>query len=409
MKKVAILVDLELNNYAGGHVKFWERISYAIKDLNKEFRLTIFFLGKKFEKKKISKNIIYVTLKPFLSSKILRPLGVDADSTDLFPVNFKLFFILRNFDIIHSTDQLFSMARTAKYASRFWKIPLTTSLHTDTPSYSGYYIKKIFKKFPKFLGIIFINKLKLDILITKKQRINIQKYIVHCKKAMINDELSFDQFNFPKDLKKKITRLSRGVDKNVFKKININEIKLRKEYGISKDQKVIFFCGRIHELKGVILLSKIHKILKKKIDVVSLLAGQNIHGKECLKLGGNKIKLIGYKSQRELSLLYNFCDLFVFPSKFEIGPQVVLEAKSCGTICVVSPDGGGKRIHKNGVDGLIIQKYDADEWGNQILKLLKDKKKISFMRNKILSEFQPKSWKNVYDEFFYKNWNEILG
>ena len=32
MKNIAILVDLELTNSAGGHVKFWERASYSIKN-----------------------------------------------------------------------------------------------------------------------------------------------------------------------------------------------------------------------------------------------------------------------------------------------------------------------------------------------------------------------------------------
>ena len=32
----------------------------------------------------------------------------------------------------------------------------------------------------------------------------------------------------------------------------------------------------------------------------------------------------------------NICDLFVFPSLYETGPQVVMEAKSCGALCVVS-------------------------------------------------------------------------
>ena len=50
------------------------------------------------------------------------------------------------------------MARTAKYASNFWKIPLTTSLHTDTPSYTEYYVKKFLVIFQNSLIIfLFIN------------------------------------------------------------------------------------------------------------------------------------------------------------------------------------------------------------------------------------------------------------
>ena len=39
--------------------------------------------------------------------------------------------------------------------------------------------------------------------------------------------------------------------------------------------------------------------------------------------------------------MMNICDLFIFPSLYETGPQVVLEAKQCQAVCLVSPGGGG--------------------------------------------------------------------
>ena len=370
MKNIAILVDLKLTTHAGGHVKFWERVSYSIKNSYKKFNFSLFFLGDSFKKKKIGENVTFYTLKPIISSKVLKPLGVDADATDLFPINPRLFMILKDFDLIHTTDQLFTMAKTGLYASRFWKIPLTTSLHTDTPSYSGYYIKKIFKNFPRLVYYLFIDKIKLHQRIPKKQMLRMNNYLMNCDK----------------------------IDKKC----------LFKKYEISKEDKIILFCGRIHELKGVFLLSKIHKILKKQIKIVSILAGQNIHGDKCLEIGGSKIKLIGYVDQNEISNLYNLCDLFVFPSKYEIGPQVVLEAKSCGAIPVVYPTGGGKRISKSGEDGIVIKEYDSTVWASEIKKLLNDKKKINYMRSKILDEFKPMSWKKIFQKFFIDEWNLIL-
>ncbi len=409
MKKIAILVDLELNETAGGHVKFWERICYSVKDSVRDVNLAVFFLGKKTSKKQISKNITFYTIKPTISSNILKPLGVDADSTDLFPINFKLLYLLKNYDLIHSTDQLFSMARTAVIGSKLWGIPLTTSLHTDTPSYTEYYIKKIFNKFPKIIFHIFIEKLQLHKKIPNKQRIKLRNYLKHCEEGMINDQLTLTKFSFPKELKMKISRLSRGVDKKVFYKKKINKEKLCMKYKIDMDEKILFFCGRIHELKGAIFLSKIHNILRKKhIKVVSIFAGEDIHGDKCLSVGGNKIKMVGHLSENKISDLYNLCDLFVFPSKFEIGPQVVLEAKACGTISVVSPSGGGKRIKESGLDGIVIKEYNPNVWADTITELLLNKKKIHFMRNMILTEFQPKSWEYIFNKYFIKKWNKIL-
>ena len=46
-KKIAILVDLELNDQSGGHVKFWERICESLKNKSLDVKLDLFFLGKK--------------------------------------------------------------------------------------------------------------------------------------------------------------------------------------------------------------------------------------------------------------------------------------------------------------------------------------------------------------------------
>ena len=44
---IAILVDLELSENSGGHVKFWERICNKLKKKDNSFKLTVFFFRKK--------------------------------------------------------------------------------------------------------------------------------------------------------------------------------------------------------------------------------------------------------------------------------------------------------------------------------------------------------------------------
>ena len=60
---------------------------------------------------------------------------------------------------------------------------------------------------------------------------------------------------------KKIVNLERGINKEVFKKIKINKNSFYKTFNIPLENKILFFCGRIHELKGAIFLAKIHKKL----------------------------------------------------------------------------------------------------------------------------------------------------
>ena len=74
-------------------------------------------------KKKINDFISFNIIKPIISSKLLRSIGIDADTTDLAPINPWLFKKLKSFDLIHTTDQLFTMAKTAKKVSKKFNIP----------------------------------------------------------------------------------------------------------------------------------------------------------------------------------------------------------------------------------------------------------------------------------------------
>ena len=89
--KVAVLVDLYLSKTSGGHVKYWQRISESLNECKKKkfdnLKITIFFLGNKEKVEKINQYVNYQVVKPIFSSKYLKFLGIDADSTDLFFFN----------------------------------------------------------------------------------------------------------------------------------------------------------------------------------------------------------------------------------------------------------------------------------------------------------------------------------
>tara|TARA_B100000029_G_scaffold132145_1_gene126003 strand:+ start:4784 stop:6025 length:1242 start_codon:yes stop_codon:yes gene_type:complete len=408
MFRIAILVDLELSEKSGGHVKFWERICSSLKNEKLDCNLEIFFLGKFANTINVSKNIKFRIQKPIVSSRILKIIGIDADYTDLFPFNLRLFFQLRSFDVIHTTDQLFSMSKTAIIASRFWRIPLTTSYHTDAPSYSRYYIKKIITKFPKFISRFLIDKVKLPKKIELSQRRKILKYFKKSNFALANNSIGNQKFSSKEKKENNIIELSRGIEKEIFKEKKINKRMLLKKLKIPLNDKIIFFCGRIHELKGALLLSEIHASLKKTgHNLTTILSGENFHGELCKQKGGDKLIILNYLSPKEVAKFMNVCDLFVLPSRFETGPQVVLEAKSCNAVCVVSPDGGGKAIKKNFFDGIIVKNYRLVDWTAMISNLLKNPKKIKSIKTNIRNQKDIITWREVFFDFFYNNWEKL--
>ena len=192
------------------------------------------------------------------------------------------------------------------------------------------------------------------------------------------------------------------------KKKQSTKKKLLEKYNLPINKKIIFFCGRIHELKGAVFLSHVHKsLIQNNVDVVSLFAGEIIHGKRCLSIGGEHIRLLGHLNENKIADFYNICDLFVFPSRYEIGPQVVLEAKACGAVPVVSPEGGGKRIEKNGVDGIVIQEFDVKKWTQVIINLFNNKKKIDHMKKQITLKYKPPSWSKIFHTCFADKWEQL--
>ena len=136
--------------------------------------------------------------------------------------------ILKDFDLIHTTDQLFTMAKTGLYASlRFWKIhdDFFTYVHLLIP---GYYIEK-FLKLSRLVYYLFIDKIKLHQRILKNKKLKMNSYLMHCDKGMIDDYIPLKKYNFQSDVLDKITKLSLVVTR-----IFLKEKKIDKEFLFKK-------------------------------------------------------------------------------------------------------------------------------------------------------------------------------
>ena len=101
--------------------------------------------------------------------------------------------------------------------------------------------------------------------------------------------------------------------KKIFTKKIVNRNNIFKKYNLPNKKKIIF-VERIHTLKGAVFLSKVHKKLEKSgIDLITILAGENIHGNTCKEIGGPNLKIVNYLDKNEIATFMNVCDLFVFP------------------------------------------------------------------------------------------------
>ena len=68
-------------------------------------------------------------------------------------------------------------------------------------------------------------------------------YLMNCDKGMINDDIPFKKYNFQSDVLDKITKLSRGVDKNIFKRKKIDKNFFLKNTKYQRKIKLFYFVA----------------------------------------------------------------------------------------------------------------------------------------------------------------------
>ncbi len=74
------------------------------------------------------------------------------------------------------------------------------------------------------------------------------------------------------------------------------------------------------------------------------------------------------KYTKNISGIYKSADIFVFPTLEEGGPQVTCEAAGCRLPVITTPMGAA-RVIQHGVDGFIIDPFDATRWMEAIKAL----------------------------------------
>ena len=88
-------------------------------------------------------------------------------------------------------------------------------------------------------------------------------------------------------------------------------------------------------------------------------------------------------------------------------PNVVIEAKACGAVCVVSPSGGGKRILRPNYDGVVINKFTVEEWVKKISDLLSNNDKTKQIKNYLKNQAN-ESWDQIFFRDLVPYWKKII-
>ncbi|MDP2946997.1 MAG: glycosyltransferase family 4 protein [Nanoarchaeota archaeon] len=156
----------------------------------------------------------------------------------------------------------------------------------------------------------------------------------------------------------------------------------RQKLGISPDKFVIFFAGRLTEVKGVIFLLMAFKNVSQNKEFILVYAGD---GPERIKLEQysqennlkDKVKILGSIPYIDMGKIYNIADVLVVPS-ITVGEVqeplgiVALEGMAIGIPVITFGVGGLKEIIKDGYNGILIPEKDTDKLAQAILEIKKN-------------------------------------
>jgi len=182
---------------------------------------------------------------------------------------------------------------------------------------------------------------------------------------------------------------------------------------IPADYKLILFCGRLVEHKGVnYLIESIPKIKTKKIHLVII--GGGIAKSELEKLVDelkirDKVTFYGQASHEELGLFHDISDVFVCPSIIDNRGNteglglVIPEAMESNLPVIASSVGGILDIVKDQVNGLLVPQKDSEAIAENIDIILTNnelKEKIVQNAKSTVKEFSPEKISKQYLKIF---------
>jgi D-inositol-3-phosphate glycosyltransferase len=208
----------------------------------------------------------------------------------------------------------------------------------------------------------------------------------------------------------KVCTIPPGVDLDLFQPTPRDQA--RAEIGISKDERVVLFVGRIDPIKGIDTLIEGAAILLARTTLepkpTFLIVGGDLGGDGepvgplanvaeaigALGIAGN-FRLVGSQPQNRLSLFYSAADVVAVPSRYESFGLVAVEALACGVPVVASRAGGLRFTIDEGVTGLLVKPQMTEALASALETILGDDDLRASMAAAARSSVERYAWPNV--------------
>ncbi|MDD3370256.1 MAG: glycosyltransferase [Alphaproteobacteria bacterium] len=408
--KVSVLVDLPRGAAAGGHVKYWERMSQACATHDYGIALTVYFSGNSPDIV-LSEHVRYRFLPPVFSTERLGFLPYVPAHTDLAPYHPRLARELTEADVIHTTDAYFAFAQTSERVALRRGIPLVTSFHTDTPAYAELFTRETLRK---VFGSHWGPRLDSAFGVAKKQRCSKQKRLERhlrvCRAALTlrpEDKALVQRLGVPKGA----ALMRMGVDKTLFAPRPAARAEIERDYGIDPDAFLVLFVGRVDAGKNAPLLADACAMaLGAGTKLHLIVVGEGPSAAPIQTQLQKNVTLTGQVSAERLATLYAAANVLAMASDIEIGGLVGVEALASGCPVFVSK--------VSGIAGLYgrppaIKEVESTPraWAAAFSEAARDLEQAALMRKAAL-DFRERSiadWSVVLQEDFLPVWQSVEG
>ena len=406
--RVGVLVDLALTPDAGGHVKCWQRLAEAAAGYQGGLDLTVHFHGPQPRRIELSPGVRYALLPPvFSTARLMREV---PDHTDLAPWHPRLARALGAYDVIHTTDAFFCYARTAERFARRHRVPVVSSIHTNTPEYARITLGRMFEHaFGRHAAWAFNSLLRAPALIEARLQRRLDRHLATATSAMAN-------YGAPPVAKSgagnRTIALRRGLDHALFAPWRRDRDWLEARFGLPRGGMVAIYAGKLNIGKNVPLLAPAVAAARDAGAPVHLLCAGSGPERRTLEAAlGPAVTCAGPLGQDELARAYASADLFLFPSAIDESGNAAVEAMACGLPCLLA-SGSGVAARMAGCAGLrILPGDDPAPWAVAIADLAAspDRRDAMGRAARAHVEAHVPGWAQVLAEDLLPVWREAAG
>ncbi len=300
------------------------------------------------------------------------PTGLyDFRLTGIYPIKAIKMIKKWNLDVIHSQTE-FGIGTFARILSKQFNIPLVHTYHTMYEDYVYYitkgYFNKSSKKIVKYLTLFYCDK-------------TITELVVPTKKA-------YELFKEKYQVDRNVYIVPTGIDVEKFyveNNKNLNKTEKRKSLGLSEEDFVILFVGRIASEKNIELLLTSMSYISNNCPNAKLLIvgdGPDINSYKkyvARKQMGDKVIFAGKVPWENINSYYLISDLFVTASRTETQGLTVIEAMAASlpVVCIDDESFTGTVI--NNLNGKVFK--NKKEYKRAIIELYRNREEVRKLSN----------------------------